>query len=425
MILPNAIQSITIITFGALSILFNYKFIRSEIKKKGIKTLFLISLWLLLLYVTILYSFESIAGIIYIKKSINLILIPFILLYAYPKLNGKKIEILLNVFIISSILFIVYTTFIILSNLFDYHEIVLRDKSFLDKITFIFTIPHSEFMWFGLKEAQPTSLMIHKTYLSLNLVFSIFIILEMHVKKAKPLLIKALWVFLLIFLSLPIFLFLSYLNIIILFIGLFLFGFNLLKTKRNRVFYVLSVFCFTILTFFFINKFSENKLDNSIIQKSITGKFNYIFSIFNNDKFAEKASIDSRRLILDCSLDLIKKKPVFGYGLGEQHIHLTSCYASKGNFVLMEGNYNSHNYYLFLLLSGGLMVFFPFCFMLFYFLQKAIKHKNYIFLGFLILIALNLLFENILSRINGIIFISLFIPLLYLYSDYKKLNKCN
>ncbi|MGB6269855.1 MAG: O-antigen ligase family protein, partial [Olleya sp.] len=156
---------------------------------------------------------------------------------------------------------------------------------------------------------------------------------------------------------------------------------------------------------------------NKVIDTAISGKINYVFNFLGNSNgLLKENSIDKRALINDCSKTLFLERPIFGYGLGEQHIHLTGCYAQKKEFLLVEGNYNTHNHYYFLLLSGGIIVLIPFIYLLLYFLKIALISNNNLLILFLILIISNLLVENILTRVNGILFFSLFLPLLYRYS---------
>jgi O-antigen ligase len=165
------------------------------------------------------------------------------------------------------------------------------------------------------------------------------------------------------------------------------------------------------------------KVENKVVLNSINNKLNYVSNFFRNDKKANNKEINTRTLINQCSKTLFLERPLFGYGLGEQHIYLTGCYAQKKEFVLVEKNFNTHNHYYFLLLSGGMLVFLPFVFMLIFFLKLALKTGNQLFVLFLILMVFNLLIENILTRINGILFFSLFLPLLYRYitKNYKEI----
>jgi O-antigen ligase len=423
-ILPTGIQSISVILLVFFSLIFQYKYIQSEILKKGFKPYLFTVLWLVLLYLTLFYSFELKAGIVYIKKSISILILPFVILYTMPKLTKKHFEFIFRVFVFSCVLLILYTFFTIMDNLFSYYSNAILNKSFFYKLKYVLSLPHSEIMWYGLKEAEETQLMIHKTYLALNLVFSIFIVLHIFIKRHNGFLKNIKWFFLIIFLSLPVFLFLSFLNIIILFFGIFLFCLYFISNRKNKIIFTVGIILLGFLSLYFLNNYARTNSENNIIQKSILSKFNYVLSTVSNDQNVQKNKIDSRSLIHECALELIKLKPVFGYGLGVQHIYLTNCFAEKGDFVMFEANYNSHNYYLFLLLSGGLMVLIPFCVMLVYFFRDAFNSGNFLFIAFLVLISSNFLIENILSRINGIIFISFFIPMLFCYNNYKSLDQC-
>lgn len=141
----------------------------------------------------------------------------------------------------------------------------------------------------------------------------------------------------------------------------------------------------------------------------IPGNNNRFKNLFENNqssvglKFDNSTSI--RLLILRCNLELIKEEIIFGYGVGDVQPELNQCLNSKNN-SLSQIVYNSHNQYLFLWLSAGVLgLTFFLLYLLFYF-KIAFKNNNYIFSSILILYTITFFTENVLSRQSGVIFFS-------------------
>ena len=423
-ILPTGIQSVTIMLFAAVSIVFQFNTIKKQVTIKKLKVFFIIIFWLLMLGFSLLYSFELKAGIIYFRKAVNLIIIPFLILYTLPSIRIEHIEFLLKIFVLSSLILIFYIGFILIKNLLSYASLMGAHTAY-DQFIFIINLSHPEIMWYGIKEANKPILMIHKTYLSLNFVFSIFIILFVFFRKETFLKKKVLMAGMIILFMSPIFFFFSFVNILLLFVGLFVFGLVYIKSIKYRLLYSVLGVLFITLTGIYTYSYAKEHKDSSIIAKSIVKKVNYVKSFVTINTNKQNEEVDERKLIFDCSIELFKKAPLLGYGLGVQHIYLTDCYAKKGNFVLVEDNYNTHNFYLFILLSGGIVALIPFIIMFGYFFRCAWEERSILFITFLLLIFSNLLVENVLSRINGILFVAIFLPLLYSYSNKSLRNVVN
>lgn len=419
-ILTTALQSITIIIFTFLSIFFNYRAIFKETKKRSLFLFFVIIFWVMALYCTILYSLEFSPGIRYFEKSINIIVIPFVILYCFPKLNKKIIKLLLKIYVISCTLFVFYLFAIIFENLSIEYLPELNNGNLIEKINIILKAPRSEILWYGLKTEEKNKLIIHKTYFSLNLSFAIIIALYLFLKKNNSFKSNIYWVLSCFIMALPILYFFSIINIIVLIIALGVLITLKIKTKKLKfISLILYLGCLIFSTNLFFNYIKKN---DDILHKSVTSKLNFVLEGLNISETSKK-HIDTRALINDCSKNLFFKKPIFGYGLGEQHIHLSGCYAQNKKFFLVEMNYNTHNFYYFLLLSGGFFVFLPFIYMIYYLFKHAFISKNYLLIIFLSLVFLNLFIENLLSRINGILFFSILLPLLLRFKE--EVNKKN
>lgn len=95
----------------------------------------------------------------------------------------------------------------------------------------------------------------------------------------------------------------------------------------------------------------------------------------------------------------------------------------KNNTELIEfalnKNFNTHNNFLFLLMSGGILCLFSFLMSMFALFYISIKNKNILQLSFCIILGLNFLTENILSRHWGLMFVSMMLIILFTNDEPK------
>ena len=133
-------------------------------------------------------------------------------------------------------------------------------------------------------------------------------------------------------------------------------------------------------------------------------------------EFNPNLSTSIRLGIYDCSLEIIKRKWLLGYGIGDAQRTLNLCYANKSDILLMH-RFNSHNQYLDILIKTGivgLLIFFSF---LIQNLSLAFKNKNQLIIMIIIFYGIIFITENILSRQSGVI---LFFFLISFFNDFKK-----
>ncbi|WP_426431860.1 O-antigen ligase family protein [Winogradskyella sp. HB-48] len=131
-----------------------------------------------------------------------------------------------------------------------------------------------------------------------------------------------------------------------------------------------------------------------------------------------RSSISLRYNIYNCSFDSIMDRPFLGHGLGSEKQVLLDCY--KENKRVFNGNfYNTHNQYLSVWLSSGIIGFLSLLALILYSFIISIKSRDFIFIGTLTLFAFLMLIENILERQEGVILFSLFINSL----SFTKINK--
>lgn len=141
------------------------------------------------------------------------------------------------------------------------------------------------------------------------------------------------------------------------------------------------------------------------------------------DNYLNISNEQIRNGIYFCSYETLKREPFLGYGVGDVDAKLQSCYDKKftNTDTYKVTSYNSHNEYLNIILSSGIIGLILFLFSQFYFLKKAFNRKLGIYVSFVFFIFLNFCFENILSRHDGVIFFGFFNSLLFFQT--KKLNE--
>ncbi|PWK02471.1 O-antigen ligase [Flavobacterium araucananum] len=141
------------------------------------------------------------------------------------------------------------------------------------------------------------------------------------------------------------------------------------------------------------------------------------------DNYPNISNEQIRNGIYFCSFEALKQQPVLGYGVGDVDTKLQSCYDEKftNTDTYKVISYNSHNEYLNIILSSGIIGLILFLFSQVYFLKKAFNRKLGMYVSFVFFIFLNFCFENILSRHDGVIFFGFFNSLLFFQN--KNLNE--
>ena len=109
--------------------------------------------------------------------------------------------------------------------------------------------------------------------------------------------------------------------------------------------------------------------------------------------------------------EVFKKKPILGYGLGDSKNKLLEEYKNN-NMLLFNDKYNTHNQYLSLLLSVGILGFLLILLTFYLLIQKAFQGYNYLFVAIFAFYLIEMFSENILERESGVIFYSFFVCLL-------------
>jgi len=130
---------------------------------------------------------------------------------------------------------------------------------------------------------------------------------------------------------------------------------------------------------------------------------------FNNQEFIEdKTPEEQGRLLLwQDALDLIKERPLLGYGTGSSRKVLIEKYKQEGHTLFLENLFNAHNTYIETMLIGGIPLLLAFLSLVMSLFYKAAMRKDIIVFYFAAIVAMVSFTETIFLA-QGILFLSFF-----------------
>jgi O-antigen ligase len=130
------------------------------------------------------------------------------------------------------------------------------------------------------------------------------------------------------------------------------------------------------------------------------------------------SSTNIRLTIYENAFQLIKKEPLFGYGIGDYNSTLKNSYKKNAVFLL-DKEYNSHNQYISFVLIGGLWLLLLVIYVFYKNIHLSISSNNILLVLILVFYGVMMFFENILERENGVIFFAFFLNLFSLKNHFK------
>ncbi|WP_299208258.1 O-antigen ligase family protein [uncultured Dokdonia sp.] len=169
---------------------------------------------------------------------------------------------------------------------------------------------------------------------------------------------------------------------------------NMNIVKKYKSFLVLSILVLLLVVSVFP------------ISKRFSDLFNTSFS--ENTEVSATSSTSIRIAIYKCAIGDVVEAGLFGFGAGDVQEKLCECYEETSN-ILSIGKYNTHNQFLNIWLSYGIIGLLLFLYFLYINFRLAFLQKDITFLSILIVLLMALLTENILNRQNGILFFGLLI----------------
>ena len=119
-------------------------------------------------------------------------------------------------------------------------------------------------------------------------------------------------------------------------------------------------------------------------------------------------------------IEMVKHSPIVGYGTGSEKDMLQQKYFEKKLYTSFIHQFNTHSEYLSLLLKMGVIGLALFIYILYFGFAKALKKRDVYFFGFMILITIVCVSENVLDLNKGIFFYGFFFSLFVLKDKLRE-----
>ena len=119
-------------------------------------------------------------------------------------------------------------------------------------------------------------------------------------------------------------------------------------------------------------------------------------------------------------IEMVKHSPIVGYGTGSEKDMLQQKYFEKKLYTSFIHQFNTHSEYLSLLLKMGVIGLALFIYLLYFGFAKALKKRDVYFFGFMILITIVCVSENVLDLNKGIFFYGFFFSLFVLKDKLRE-----
>lgn len=162
----------------------------------------------------------------------------------------------------------------------------------------------------------------------------------------------------------------------------------------------LSVGMLILLAFsFFTFKTIQTKLEN--------------FSFSHEMADEQMTPLGIRLSIWECTWQVIQENWLLGTGTGDSQDELVKKYYANNFVIGYRDDFNAHNMYLQYWMSNGLPMLLLFVGALVMLFQRAIKNRNSIFFGFVLLFTLFSFTESTMRTQKGLLFFVLFAALFY------------
>lgn len=385
LLMPDKAKGVLIVGLLLSSI---FHFTVSETKERFDFKLFLVSIsFFVVLLISIIYSKDLNYALRKLETSLSLLAYPiiFVLLYNIKEnLEKSFIEILKSVFVITLAVFLIstFTFFLLTEPYFTFKSAIVHYVTLIDLRIVGYEI-HSIYlaMYVGvgilfLLSSLPNSTVIKKIYVLL--LISVFLIFLALLNKKGPILAL---------------------------VGLTFIYLIKIRLKLKPTIYIMSSILIFISVLVLIPKYKGINRFKELVD-------------FDGLRTNANSSTSIRLDIYQCSINQFIKSPIIGYGWGDVKGTLNECYEIENPNLLLK-NYNSHNQFLSILLSTGIVGLFVFFFYFYFIFKFSNKSENQLLFFLLLYFGLNMLSENILEREDGVVLFSFFINL-FLFNSEKK-----
>ena len=357
----------------------------SDFKSSKVTILLFVSIFIISC-ISLLYSSNIPEGSLVLERQLALFFIP-ILYYTGFKITPLKFNIVLLIYFVCIFCVCIYLLNISVES-FAVSKVGIDQWFVSDNLYHSFARP----------------IKMHATYLSLYIALGLFI-------GCNQMLFKTSWglklsIFLIMLVMVVTLILLSSRVVIlsVLFILFFVYPFYTWRVKYKSLM-IIAGGIVLLLSFFVVresdfikNRFLE-KTHNEVEMTNFLKPDSNYNPIYGGENRADRWY---------CAIELIKEKPLLGYGTGSEKEKLMEKYRKYNLRNAIINNYDAHNQYLAYAIKGGLFNVVFFVILIIYGICIAIKYKSFIYLSFMLLFSITCLTENVLESNKGIFFFAFF-----------------
>lgn len=355
--------------------------------RKNYTNIILMILVYVIALISATYSSDHKEAMFVLEKQMTLIIVPIVL--------GFSLQITINMFryIIYCFVVSVFFACTYLLYIFCINYAIIKD-----------ILPFQFFLNTQLHHKFSSELNLHATYLSIYVCFAIACALYI-LFYAKNIYKIASGLFLIVFIvSLAL---LSSRIIIIPFILIIVFILPFFLKKRILVIYgIILLLVGSAMVYLISNStaFQERFKTDTLRELNIIPSEDKLFTF----ESITKSNDATRAERWKCAVELIREKPLIGYGTGDEKKKLEEKYIKYKLTNSSVNNFDSHNQYLAFMIKSGVFGLIAYLILLGLSLFMAIKKRNYFQLCFIVIISITSLTENILESNKGILFFVFF-----------------
>ncbi len=361
-------------------IVFIIPFLKSS-EFKFNKVILLLPIFAIIGSISLFYTKNTIAGLKILERHISFIILPFLFLLNFKRLLTLK-----------SILFFLSISLLISFAI----SIFLYQTKFSFIITFNQTKNIDHFIRLIRYRGFPIE---HPSYYSYLILIYIIIVFNYRIKEVlfKILIITC---------------------TIMSFIFLFLLG------SRAAMISIFALLLYFIIKQFFLKRYVLFAITISFLILSFYSVINFTrfgnTVIKINKKNKNVSQVDSRLIIWENAINLIKQNPILGYGIGDALDEMIKEHKKTGFTKGVERRLDAHNQFLESWLQSGILGLISLILVFVIpFYQAIIKRQEMLFL-FLLVSFIQILFESMFIRLAGVVYFSFFYSYLYYFYYYPK-----
>jgi O-antigen ligase len=268
--------------------------------------------------------------------------------------------------------------------------------------------PHpAEAEWLNFFYGPDLTYSIHPSYLAMYVLISVFISFESWYDTSLKKGFRIGWLILGSFLLLSIYFISSRAAIIATIIMISFYALvNIINLKKSRVIWVI----FFVILIFSLPLFRNND------------RVNILLSGFSKEQKFDLKKQDERIIVWKAAMNVIKKNPIMGVGIGDVRTELVKEYDRIGEYKISLQRLNAHNQFLEVLLENGIVGILIFFSLFGYMIFIAINEKRLLYGLFVFMMFVFFMFETVLYRLAGVSFFPLFSFLLLIIPE-RRFNK--